>query len=215
MLAYCWSHVRRGFYDLARSKTAPVAEEALQRIAEIYAAEAEFRGKPSGPGERLTARHARTRPLVEGLFAWFEAQVARLPGRSPTAEAIRYALNRRDGLVGLLEDGQVEVDTNVMERAIRPIALSRKNALSAGSDEGGENWAAVASLVETCKFNGVEHAELDAALLRPGEQPLPDPKARPADEGLGRHPPGPELPGQGTPLRAVLVPPEDRTDRTP
>ena len=153
-LVFCWSHVRREFVDLARSGTAPIAEEAMRRIAALYAVEADLRGKP--PGVRRAARQARSKPLVEDLFTWFEAQLARLPSRGPTAEAIRYALNHRDGLKRFLDDGRIDIDSNVVERAIRPLCLSRKNSLFASGDDGGERWAAVASLVETCKLNGVD-----------------------------------------------------------
>jgi transposase len=164
-LAFCWSHVRRGFYDLAKAGTAPIAAEALERIAALYRIEALIRGK--SPHERRAVRQAESRPRVVELRNWFEAQVAKLPARGPTAEAIRYALNHWDGLEHLLEDGQVEIDSNVVERAIRPIALSRKNALFAGSDEGGSNWAHIASLVETCKLNGIDpQAYLSELLTR-------------------------------------------------
>jgi len=152
-LVFCWSHVRRGFYDLAKAGTAPIATEALARIAALYRVEAEVRGKTAA--DRLAARQAKSQPLVADLRTWFEAQVATLPGRGPTAGAIRYALNHWDGLERFLDDGRIELDNNSVERAIRPIKLSRKNALFAGSDEGGANWAHVASLVETCKLNGV------------------------------------------------------------
>ncbi len=152
-LAFCWSHVRRGFTDLAKGKAAPIATEALVRIAALYRIEADIRGTDAA--HRLGVRQARSWTLVAQLRAWFEAQLARLPARGPTAEAIRYALNHWDGLVRFLEDGRIEMDSNSIERAMRPVALSRKNALFAGSDEGGERWGAVASLVETCKLNGV------------------------------------------------------------
>jgi transposase len=152
-LVYCWSHVRRGFFDLAKNKTAPIAEEALRRIAALYAIEDTIRGKP--PDLRRATRQARSQPLVADLFAWLEQQLMRLPGSSPTAEAIRYALNHRDGLKRFLEDGRVEMDSNIVERAIRPLVLSRKNALFASGDDGGRRWADIASLVETCKLNGV------------------------------------------------------------
>jgi transposase len=152
-LVYCWSHVRRGFFDLAKTKTAPIAEEALRRIAALYAIEDTIRGKP--PDLRRATRQARSQPLVADLFAWLEQQLVRLPGSSPTAEAIRYALNHRDGLERFLEDGRVEMDSNIVERAIRPLVLSRKNALFASGDDGGRRWADLASLVETCKLNGV------------------------------------------------------------
>ncbi len=154
ILAFCWSHVRREFIDLAKSKTAPIAQEGLQRIAGFYQVEADLRGKP--PKQRLARRQQRSRPLVEALFAWLVEKLARLPGGSPTAQAIRYALNHREGLVRFLDDGRIELDNNIVERAIRPICLSRKKALFASGDDGGARWAAVASLVETCKLHGVD-----------------------------------------------------------
>lgn len=152
-LAFCWSHVRRGFYDLAKS-SAPIATEALRRIAALYRIEADIRGQ--SPEERRTARQARSRPLLEELHPWFQAQHAKLPGSAPTAEAVRYALNHWGGLVQYLDDGRIEIDSNIVERSMRPVSLSRKNSLFAGSDEGADNWAAVASLVETCKLNAVD-----------------------------------------------------------
>ena len=163
VLAFCWSHVRRGFYDLARTAAAPIATEALARIAALYRIEADIRGQAAEA--RRDARQARSRPLVTELHAWFTAQTAKLPARSPTAEAIRYALNHWDGLCQFLDDGRIEIDNNSVERAMRPIALSRKNALFAGSDEGGENWAAVASLIETCKLNAVDPQRYLTGLL--------------------------------------------------
>lgn len=154
VLAFCWSHARRQFYDLAQKAKAPVAEEALRRIAALYAIEAGIRG--ASPEQRLAERRARSRPLVDDLFAWFEATLARLPARSTMAEAIRYAMNHRDGLLRFLDDGRIELDTNSVERAARPVALGRKNALFAGCDEGAEAWAAIASLIETAKLNGVD-----------------------------------------------------------
>ncbi len=146
--------MRREFYDLAKGGAAPIAEEALKRIAALYAIEAEVRGKP--PGIRRAVRQTESKPLVEGLFAWLEAQLARLPGRAPTAEKIRYALNHRAGLERFLGDGCIDIDSNVVERTIRPLVLGRKNALFASGDDGGERWAHVASLVETCKLNSVD-----------------------------------------------------------
>ena len=153
-LVFCWSHVRRGFYDQAKTGTAPVATEALRRIAALYEIEARVRGKT--PDERLALRQAESRPLVTELRAWFETQLGRLPARGPTADAIRYALNHWDGLERFLADGHIELDSNTVERSMRPVALSRKNSLFCGSDEGGENWACLASLIETCKLNRVE-----------------------------------------------------------
>ena len=151
-LAFCWSHVRRGFYDLAKA-AAPIATETLSRIAQLYAIEAEIRG--TSATYRQAERDQKSRPLVADMRIWFEEQHAKLPGRSPTAKAIRYALNHWDGLERFLQDGRIELDSNSVERAMRPVALSRKNSLFGGSDQGAANWAGIASLVETCKLNRV------------------------------------------------------------
>lgn len=153
-LAFCWSHVRRRFYELAKAGPAPIATEALARIAELYRVEGEIRGRP--PDERQAMRQIRSRPIVEALEPWFKAKLALISQKSKLAEAIRYALLRWHGLCRFLDDGRIEIDNNVVERTIRPLALTRKNALFAGSDGGAEHWAVVASLVETCKLNGIE-----------------------------------------------------------
>jgi transposase len=153
-LAFCWAHCRRGFYELYRSTGSPLAEEALRRIGELYSIEAEIRGRPAE--ERRTVRQERSKPIVEALHAWLTIQLGRVSGRSTLAEAIRYALRHWQGLVLFLDDGRLELDTNIVERAIRPIALGRKNSLFAGSDGGARHWAIVASLVATAKLNGVE-----------------------------------------------------------
>ena len=151
-LAFCWSHVRRGFYDLAKAK-APIAVEALRRVAGLYEIEARIRGQSAA--ERLAMRQVESKPLISDLRDWLDVQITRLPARSPTAEAIRYALNHWTGLAQFLDDGRIDLDTNMIEREMRPVALSRKNSLFAGSDEGAANWACMASLIETCKLNGV------------------------------------------------------------
>jgi transposase len=153
-LAFCWSHVRRQFYEIQAKTPAPIAAEALVRIAALYAVEADIRGRPAD--ERRQARQRRTKPLVDALRVWLEAKLAAVSGKSTIAAAIRYALSRWDGLCRFLDDGRIEIDSNVVERAIRPIALGRKNHLFAGSDGGGEHWAVVASLIETCKMNAVD-----------------------------------------------------------
>lgn len=153
-LAACWAHTRRKFYDVVQATGSPIAEEALRRIGELYAIEAEVRGQ--SPPHRLAARRNRSKPLVSGLKLWLETQLPLIPGASELAKAIRYALVRWDGLSRFLNDGHVEMDTNPVERAIRPISLGRKNHLFAGSDGGGDRWAVVCSLVETCKLNNIE-----------------------------------------------------------
>jgi transposase len=153
-LAFCWSHVRRQFYDIQVKTPAPIASEALLRIAAFYAIEAEIGGLTAG--ERQHVRQLRTKPLIDAFKSWLEAKLAAVSGKSTIAAAIRYALSRWDGLVRFLDDGRIDIDSNVVERSIRPIALGRKNHLFAGSDGGGEHWAVIASLIETCKMNGVD-----------------------------------------------------------
>jgi transposase len=153
-LAFCWAHWRRRFYEIAQAGNAPIATEALARIAVIYAIEAEIRGQKAEI--RSSVRQERTKPLVDELKAWLERQLAAVSRKSTIAEAIRYGLSRWNGLVRFLDDGRIEIDSNVVERCIRPIALHRKNALFAGSDGGGEHWAIIASVIETCKLNGID-----------------------------------------------------------
>ena len=153
-LAFCWAHVRRRFYELAAAGPAPLATEALERIKALYAVEADIRGLD--PEARRAARQARTRPLIDALEPWLRARLETISQKTKLAEAIRYALSRWVGLTLFLDDGRIEIDNNTVERSIRPLALTRKNALFAGSDGGGEHWAVLASLIETAKLNGVD-----------------------------------------------------------
>jgi transposase len=153
-LAFCWAHVRRPFYELAAGGDAPIATEALERIKRLYAVEADIRGLPAD--RRVAARQARSRPIIEDLEPWLRSRLATVSRKGKMADAIRYALARWQGLTLFLHDGRIEIDSNVVERAIRPIALTRKNALFAGSDGGAEHWAVLASLIETCKLNGLD-----------------------------------------------------------
>jgi transposase len=164
-LAFCWSHVRRRFYELAQAGPAPIATEALTRIAALYRIEGEISGQSAD--QRRAARQERSRPLVDALEPWLREKLSLISQKTKLAEAIRYALSRWAGLCLFIEDGHVEIDSNVVERSIRPLALNRKNALFAGSDGGAEHWAVVASLIETCKLSGVEpHAYLADVISR-------------------------------------------------
>ena len=154
MLAFCWAHLRRKFYDIAKDGNAPIASEALERIAKLYVIEKTIRGQTADA--RRAVRQQKSKPLVLELKTWFEQQLARVSGKSVIAEAIRYGLNHWEGLTRFLDDGRIELDTNAVERSIRPIVLNRKNALFAGHDQGAENWARIASLIETCKLHGVD-----------------------------------------------------------
>ncbi len=153
-LAFCWSHVRRRFYELAQGGPAPIATETLQRIAKLYQIESDIRGRSAE--ERRAVRQERSRPIIEAFEPWLKEKLALVSQKSKLAEAIRYALSRWTGLARYLDDGRIEIDNNAVERSIRPIALSRKNALFAGSDGGAGHWATIASLVETAKLNGVD-----------------------------------------------------------
>ncbi len=153
VLAFCWAHLRRRFFDQAKG-AAPIAREALERIAALYAIEKSIRGMSADVPRRV--RQEKSKPLVMAFKPWLEQQLARVSGKAEIAEELRYGLNHWEGLVRFLDDGRIELDTNIVERGIRPIILNRKNALFAGHDEGAENWACVASLVETCKLNDVD-----------------------------------------------------------
>ena len=153
-LAFCWSHVRRYFYELAVPGPSPIASEALERIAALYTVEKDIRGRHAD--ERRTARQQRSRPLIDAFEPWLHAKLGLISQKSKLAEAIRYALSRWEGLTRFIDDGRIELDNNTVERTVRPIALNRKNALFAGSDGGAEHWATIASLIETCKLNDVD-----------------------------------------------------------
>ena len=162
-LAYCWAHARRKLYEVARNSTAPIAEDGLRRIAELYAIEAGIRGSTSAI--RLEVRQAQSAPNIADFKHWLQQQRARVSAKSPLGEALKYIARFWDGLVLFLTDGRIEMDSNAVERTIRPIALNRKNALFAGHDAGAQNWAVIASLIETCKLNDVEpHAWLTETL---------------------------------------------------
>jgi hypothetical protein len=153
-LAYCWSHLRRKFYEVYVGGHSPIATQALARIKELYEIEDEIRGLP--PELRRRARQDRSKPIVEALKPWFQQSLAAVPKGGKIGEALSYGLNHWDGLTRFLDDGRIEIDSNTVERSIRGLALNRKNALFAGHDLGAENWATVASLVETCKLNAVD-----------------------------------------------------------
>lgn len=164
-LAACWAHTRRKFYDVEQATGSPIAADALRRIATLYEVEAKARGQ--SPAQRLAWRRTLSRPHLAAMKRWLEAQLGLVPARSTLAEAIRYALGRWPALTRFLDDGRVELDTNPVERAIRPVALGRKNHLFAGSDGGGHRWAVICSLIETAKLNGVEpYAWLSDVLTR-------------------------------------------------
>lgn len=167
----CWAHVRRKFFDLYEATQSAIAKEALDRIGALYATEGEIRGKP--PDERCAARQARAGPLLTDLHTWFLATLRPLSKKSEVAGAIRYALSRWEALSRYRDDGRAELDNNAAERALRTIALGRKNHLFAGADTGGERAAGIYSLIGTAKLNDIDpEAYLRHVLERIAEHPI-------------------------------------------
>jgi len=154
--AACWAHARRKFHDLHAARPAPLTTEALRRIAELYVIEAEIRGKP--PDERKAVRQQRSRPLLDDLGRWLRTALDQLSRKSDTAAAIQYALNLWPALLRYCDDGAIEIDNSAAERALRGVAIGRRNYLFAGADSGGERAAAIYSLIGTAKLNGVDPA---------------------------------------------------------
>src|SRR5690242_15245289 len=152
--AACWAHARRKLFELAAVSKAPVAAEAVRRIDELFAIERDINGKPAA--ERLPVRAERAKPLVLELEAWLRVQHARLSRKSEVGKAIAYALNQWKALTRFLEDGRICLSNNAAERALRGVAVGRRNWTFAGSDRGGERAAAIYTLVETAKLNGVD-----------------------------------------------------------
>ena len=169
--AACWAHVRRKFYDLHVAHKSPVAAEAMERIAALYAIEKEIRGHAAG--ERREVRDARARPLLDSLKQWLEETLEKLSRKSDTALAVRYALSRWEALLRYVNDGRIEIDNNAAERSLRTVALGRKNYLFAGSDAGGERAAAIYSLIGSAKLNGLDpEAYLRNVLSRIADHPI-------------------------------------------
>lgn len=153
-LAACWAHLRRKFYELHVAGLSETATWTVGRMAGLWGTEHEIRG--CDPDIRRAARQRACAPVVAELFERWEAELRCIPGKGKLAEAIRYALRRREDLERFLDDGRIELDTNIVERAIRPQTITRKNALFAGSDGGGRTWATIATLLATAKLNGVD-----------------------------------------------------------
>ncbi|WP_150120473.1 IS66 family transposase, partial [Sulfitobacter sp. HI0027] len=162
-LAYCWAHARRKLHDVTQSGAAPIAQEGLNQIQALYRIEKDLRGLSAD--QRSAARQKRSRPIIDAFELLLAQRRARASSQSPTGEALKYIAKYWDGLCLFLTDGRIELDNNPVERTIRPIALNRKNALFAGHDAGAQNWAVIASLIETCKLNGIEpHGYLSGVL---------------------------------------------------
>ncbi len=150
----CIAHVRRKFVDVYTAQGSAIAEEAICRIAKLYAVEKEARGKP--PQERVALRQAKAKPVFDDLEQWLHDQLPRISGKSPLAKAIRYALGRLPKARAYLDHGCLEMDNNAAERAVKPVAIGRKNWMFAGSEGGGKAMAIAFTLIETAKLNSVD-----------------------------------------------------------
>jgi transposase len=150
----CMAHVRRKFVDVHQSQGGVIAEQAIKRIAALYAVEQQARGR--SPDERAVLRREFAKPLFDDLETWLKSQLPKVSGKSPLAGAIRYALNRMPKARPYLDNGILELDNNTVERAMKPVALGRKNWLFAGSEGGGKAMAIAFTLIETAKLNTVD-----------------------------------------------------------
>lgn len=169
--AACWAHVRRKFYDIAQAQASPIASEALTRIAALYAVESALRGQ--SPPQRVALRQQRAEPLLKALQAWLHNILMQIPRKSALAEAIRYALARWTALTYYVQDGRAEIDNNAAERALRAVALGRKNYLFVGSARGGERAAVMYTLIGSARLNGLDpEAYLRHVLTHIAEHPI-------------------------------------------
>jgi transposase len=169
--AACWAHARRKFHEIHVVHASPTTTEALGRIGALYAIEEEIRGKPVDL--RLSVRQLRARPLLDGLRDWMEKARKSMSAKSETAGAIRYALSRWRALTRYTEDGLLEIDNSAAERALRAVALGRKNFLFAGSDCGGQRAANMYSLIGSAKLNGLDpELYLRTVLARIADHPI-------------------------------------------
>ncbi len=149
----CMAHIRRKFVDVHQSQGSSIAAEAIKRIAQLYGIEKQVRGSP--PHERAKLRTAKSKPMLNDLEKWLSQQLTHISGKSPLAQAIRYAQARIPKVRPYLTHGFLELDNNTAERAMRSIAIGRKNYLFLGSEKGGKSAAIAYSLIETCKLNGI------------------------------------------------------------
>jgi transposase len=169
--AACWAHVRRKFYDIQVANDSPLAKTTLERIGELYGIEADIRGQSADI--RREIRQARSGPLLDALYRWFKEILTQVSAKSELAVATRYAMSRWNALTRFVANGTIDIDNNAAERALRAVALGRKNYLFAGSDAGGERAAAIYSLVGSAKLHGLDpQAYLRHVIERIADHPV-------------------------------------------
>jgi transposase len=150
----CWAHFRRKIFENHQTSPTPLTTDLLERIARLYRIEEEIRGAP--PDVRQRCRQERSRPQIEELRLAIDDALRRLSPKSAMAKALAYGRKRWDALTRFLDEGAAEIDNNIAERAVRTIAIGRKNWLFAGSKAGGERAAAIYSVIETAMLNNIE-----------------------------------------------------------
>lgn len=150
----CWAHARRKVYDVHHATESPAAKEMLERIGELFAIEEEIHGCP--PAARQAVRTERSAPLLSQMKSRFEETLNKISQKSPLAKALGYSLSRWDALTRYTTDGRLDICNNAAERAIRPLALGRKNWLFAGADSGGERAATLYTIIQTARLNGLD-----------------------------------------------------------
>jgi transposase len=161
--AACWAHVRRKFFDVHAANGSSIAKQALDRIGDLYGVEKTITGLPPDP--RRAERQQRSKPIIAALGAWAETTLPKLSRKSELAKGFRYMLSRWKALLRCLDDGRLALDNNPAERALRCVAIGRKNYLFAGSDAGGRCAAALYSLIETAKLSGLDPQKYLADVL--------------------------------------------------
>jgi hypothetical protein len=167
----CWAHFRRGLFDLHKANASPTAQEALERIGTLYDLETPIRGQCAEL--RLAARQRYAIPVLAELHQWLLATRTQVENRSELAKAIDYGLNRWKQLTLYAQDGTLEIDNNIAERAVRGVGIGKKNFLFFGSDSGGERAAIAYALIETCKLNHIDPQRyLEYVLQRIAEHPI-------------------------------------------
>jgi len=159
----CMAHARRKLFEVFDTTKSPIAEEALRQIQELYAIEADIKGRSAD--QRWMQRQTRSKPLLDAFHSWAIGQRRRLSGKTPLGKALQYGLSRWDALTRYIDDGRLSIDNNLAERLLRGIAVTRKNFLFLGSDSGGDRAAILYTVIESAKLNDLDPEAYLASVL--------------------------------------------------